>query len=909
MTISNGVNSGGGGGVLSDGSSTVFIRNCHVTGNLATGNGGGVRNVNGALTIENSTVSGNTASNQGGGGVYSSGGTLAIVNSSVSGNRKLNGNGNDNAGGIWVGGGSATITNSTVTDNQSAGANGTGGINQSGGAAVTIRNSIVAGNRNNQTLPDVSGAFTSNNFNFIGNVGAATGFNGMADQVGNAAAILDPRLLPLAVNGGTTPTHALKASSPAIDKGSSFGSTSDQRGNTRPFDFAGIAPAAGGDNADIGAFERQAAQASNTAPIISAAPASLTISRNSSGSVTITAEDEEGDNLTLTNTVQPGSGAISTTAPVCQLVQLSRICTVTVNYTPNANYSGSDSFQFKASDGQAESLLLTVSVTVLTDNTLLVTKIADTADGVCDADCSLREAIAAATSGDTIGFASPLFDSAQVITLSDAAGFQQLLILKNLTINGRAANLLTVRRFGTAVRFRIFAVGGGANVTLQNLKITGGSDTGGGGGVLNDGNAALTINNCHLTGNVAEINGGGVRNVNGTLNINNTTISGNTAGINNGAGVASTGGTVNIINSTVSGNETNNGNVGTGGIWASGGAVNITSSTVTNNRSGGVLQQGAAIITIRNSIIAANFNNAIKPDVVGAFVSSGYNLVGNVGAATGFTNTGDQIGTSSAILDPLLAPLGDFGSVTLTHALDGNSPAVNAADPNNPLTFDQRRIQRTLGGRADIGAFENNFTFSNNPTGANGAGSLPAGSVQMSYSVQFSSARLLPQSFAPRSNNFAPLAFSLIAGSLPAGLTLDANSGVLSGTLTGSGTFNFTVKVTDAADSSAGAQAYVLVINSPTASAVTIGGRVFTPEGRGLRNARVSLTTQSGAEERIVLTSAFGYYRFDEVAAGQIVIVQVVSKRYLFQPQILNVTENTEDLNFAALAPSKANQD
>ena len=54
-----------------------------------------------------------------------------------------------------------------------------------------------------------------------------------------------------------------------------------------------------------------------------------------------------------------------------------------------------------------------------------VTKTADTNDGVCNADCSLREAIAAATANvgndDLIRFASPLFDSAQTITLDGTA--------------------------------------------------------------------------------------------------------------------------------------------------------------------------------------------------------------------------------------------------------------------------------------------------------------------------------------------------------------------------------------------------------------------------------------------------------------------------------------------------------
>ena len=43
--------------------------------------------------------------------------------------------------------------------------------------------------------------------------------------------------------------------SPAIDKGNSFGSITDQRGNTRPFDDPDTINAPGGDGSDIGAYE------------------------------------------------------------------------------------------------------------------------------------------------------------------------------------------------------------------------------------------------------------------------------------------------------------------------------------------------------------------------------------------------------------------------------------------------------------------------------------------------------------------------------------------------------------------------------------------------------------------------------------------------------------------------------
>jgi hypothetical protein len=61
----------------------------------------------------------------------------------------------------------------------------------------------------------------------------------------------------LASNGGPTQTQALMAGSPAIDQGKSFGATTDQRGPgfRRVSNSATITDAAGGDGADIGAYE------------------------------------------------------------------------------------------------------------------------------------------------------------------------------------------------------------------------------------------------------------------------------------------------------------------------------------------------------------------------------------------------------------------------------------------------------------------------------------------------------------------------------------------------------------------------------------------------------------------------------------------------------------------------------
>src|SRR5258708_27678225 len=67
-----------------------------------------------------------------------------------------------------------------------------------------------------------------------------------------------------------------------------------------------------------------------------------------------------------------------------------------------------------------------------------------------------------------------------------------------------------------------------------------------------------------------------------------------------------------------------------------------------------------------------------------------------------------------------------------------------------------------------------------------------------------------------------------------------------------------------------------------------VSGRVFTPDGRGLRNASVVLTDSNGIA-RTVTTSSFGVYQFDGVATGQTVTIKVFSKLYRFTMQSLNV--------------------
>ena len=88
----------------------------------------------------------------------------------------------------------------------------------------------------------------------------------------------------------------------------------------------------------------------------------------------------------------------------------------------------------------------------------------------------------------------------------------------------------------------------------------------------------------------------------------------------------------------------------------------------------------------------------------------------------------------------------------------------------------------------------------------------------------------------------------------------------------------------------------------PTASSVFVGGRVLTNANRGLANAVVYLTDMQG-NTRIARTNPFGYYRFDDIATGQTVLISVTSKRYQFAPQLVNVVEGIGDLDLVPLDP------
>lgn len=85
----------------------------------------------------------------------------------------------------------------------------------------------------------------------------------------------------------------------------------------------------------------------------------------------------------------------------------------------------------------------------------------------------------------------------------------------------------------------------------------------------------------------------------------------------------------------------------------------------------------------------------------------------------------------------------------------------------------------------------------------------------------------------------------------------------------------------------------------PTAAHVSISGRVMTKSGNGVLNAIVQLTDQQGTT-RTVRTSAFGYYRFDDVPVGENYVIGVASKRFTFTPRAITVTDELDNVDLVA---------
>jgi len=281
------------------------------------------------------------------------------------------------------------------------------------------------------------------------------------------------------------------------------------------------------------------------------------------------------------------------------------LATVTVsgsgaNYTVNVNgLRGSGSVQASIPAGVALDAAGNLNqASTSTDNTVTFTETTtsltinvpgDAGDGVCDATCTLRDAITTAntTPGTkNIGFNLPGCTTGSPCTITLTGGVLQP-TNGPVVINGPGANILSISGNNSS---RIFLVNDNVGLSLSGLTLTNGRAPGGahGGAILNQG--ALSLTSSAVAASAAGYGGDGGSN-------------GSPGGPGgNGGGIASSG-TLTVVRSTISGNFAGSGGTGAfnlngppggngglggsgGGIWNNGGALTLINSTVSNNSAG-----------------------------------------------------------------------------------------------------------------------------------------------------------------------------------------------------------------------------------------------------------------------------------------------------------------------------------
>lgn len=471
LTISNGKETSGGG-ILNSGMLTVTA--CAISGNNA-GSGGGLFNQSGAtLQVIDSTIS----SNPSGGGVGNSG-TLTVTNSTISGNTT-----SGNGGGISSSG-SSTVNNSTIAGNTAGGSGG--GVSNSGtlnlNSTIVARNSALSG-------PDVSGAIAVADYNLIQNTsGWSIGTDGGHNQSG-----LDPLLEPgaglnplLKDNGGPTETIALLPASPAIDQGRSNGLAFDQRGLARILDNPVVANAAGGDGADVGAFERQ-----------------TVLLR-----VTTTDDHNDGSCTTGDCTLREALNAANT-SPIPVDIDFASGVTGAVNLgsaLPSFNNDinlfgpGADILTVRRDTGGAYRIFsISSERTVVISGLTASNGNAANGGGISNAGVLTIDGLT--VSGNTGTSGGGIFnDAGAILQVEDST------VSTNSAGNGGG-----VSNSGT--------------LTITNSTIANNTVTGNGAGVDNTG--LLTVNNSTIAGNTATGNGGGV-NSSGTVNLSSAIVAKNSA--------------------------------------------------------------------------------------------------------------------------------------------------------------------------------------------------------------------------------------------------------------------------------------------------------------------------------------------------------------------------------------------
>ena len=298
------------------------------------------------------------------------------------------------------------------------------------------------------------------------------------------------------------------------------------------------------------------------------------------------------------------------------------------------------------------------------------------------------------------------------------------------------------------------------------------------------------------------------------------------------------------------------------------GFQDIAVDSLTTNNLNILLGSGAGTFTLGTpvnvgfttfGITAADFNGDGNQDLLASQLNNPGTVSLQLGTGNGAFTSGGNIGT-------LATPRG-----------------IAVADYNNDGRLDFAVAESNTASGNRVSSFLAGCPININNNAVTGGDSLPNAQRGAPFNTVVTVTGGTP-----------PLTFS--ATGLPMGLMINPMTGVISGTPTEAGIFTPRIFVTDSIAQMT-AKSFQLIVVPTVAAGVTVAGRVRTTDGTGVRNAVVTLTDSNG-NTRTAQTGSFGYYRFEEVEAGQTYIVSVASKRFTFTTQVVSVSDSITDLDF-----------
>ena len=653
------------------------------------------------VTVTDNQTSGGTAA--AGGGIWTSGGSLTVDRSTISANvatisaamslnqttpvtirRSLFANNNANtvsgSGGVsWIQGGIVTFENDTFANNTAT--NGVGGVVVSNAASMSATanfdSATFSGNGSSiYRLPAAGGGTATINVARTIVAGTCAGTAPIVVSGGNniespgstcvfgAGNTVDPKLAPLASNGGPTQTMRPLFDSPAIDRVVGACPATDQRDIARP----------DGPACDTGAYETPSPETTATGTVGMTNNPQITFNSSDTPSATFRCNVNNagftgctspfspsvgtGTHTVLVRAVEPTGGYLDkspasvtlnvdktapvvtiTPAPITPTNDDTPTVTFTVNdgsatttcdvdstgpepcsspYTTPPLTGGSHTITVFATDalGNTGSASTTIVVDLAPSNTIPVP---------CGDVAALKNAITAANATfahDTIDVTGgPCTFTLTTVADAAAGGSGLPIVVHPLTVEGQGSTIARSTAVGTP-NFRIWFASGASDanttLTLHDMSITGGSVTGTnvGGGVAGF-VAGIRLDKVSVYSNAAGLSGGyggGVATIGGTLDVDRSMIFSNTA--SNGAGL-STNQTPGIVRrSLLFGNAAAS---STGGALIQGSTVNFENVTVAGNVAvnglGGIAVTSSGAITGTVNVDSSTLYNNRRTNV------------------------------------------------------------------------------------------------------------------------------------------------------------------------------------------------------------------------------------------------------------------------------------------------------